>query len=52
MTAGDDFRGVHELMHRIQPGESFYTAADVINYRFGDEQQGHKVGDQLLAGSI
>ena len=34
------------------PGESFYTAADVINYLFGNEQQGHKGGDQLLAGSI
>jgi NAD(P)H-dependent flavin oxidoreductase YrpB (nitropropane dioxygenase family) len=52
VTAGDDFRGVHELMHRIQPGESFYTAAHVIDYLSGNEQQGHQGGEQLMTASI
>lgn len=32
VTAGSDFGGVRELMNQVPPGESFYTAADVIAY--------------------
>jgi NAD(P)H-dependent flavin oxidoreductase YrpB (nitropropane dioxygenase family) len=32
VTAGSDFGGVRDLMSRVNPGESFYSAADVIDY--------------------
>jgi NAD(P)H-dependent flavin oxidoreductase YrpB (nitropropane dioxygenase family) len=35
VTAGSDLRGVRELMQRIPPDESFYQAADVIDYVTG-----------------
>jgi NAD(P)H-dependent flavin oxidoreductase YrpB (nitropropane dioxygenase family) len=52
VTAGDDFRGVHELMHRLRPGESFYTAADVINYLSGSEQPVPLSGRKLLTTPV
>ena len=36
VTAGSDFGGVKDLMGRIPPGKSFYTAADVIDYLVGN----------------
>ena len=35
VTAGSDFRGVRELMHRLRDGIDFYSAADVIDYMRG-----------------
>lgn len=35
VTAGSDFTGVRELMAQLAPGESFYTAGDVIDYLSG-----------------
>jgi NAD(P)H-dependent flavin oxidoreductase YrpB (nitropropane dioxygenase family) len=32
VTAGSDFGGVRDLMDRVSPGESFYSAEDVIAY--------------------
>ncbi len=32
VTAGSDFDGVRDLMSRVRPGESFYSADDVIDY--------------------
>jgi len=32
VTAGSDFSGVRELMERRTPGDSFYTADEVIDY--------------------
>lgn len=36
VTAGSDFTGVRDLMGRVPPGESFYTAGDVIDYLRGN----------------